>query len=590
MEFLEEELGDSLIANDRLCQEVEENSKLYLGEPKTKTKDFPWRNASNLVIPLVGITVDSVLARVVNTIFGVEPFWTVTSGPKQLGLIHKDIETFMDWSAKTELKLYKQIKSWSLETVLDGWSWLKAYWEIVFHQRFENGRWVLYPSRQPKVCHIPLIDILPQYGVDNEKEGDFFAQRVRWTDANLRRKSEKVYSYIEEVIANKDDQNLRRQAYGLNEGVVREKVNTAYECWIDWAFGAKKSIIAPIVVTYHAPTRKIMRAMHNPLHIGQRPFIKGRFVEIRGQAKGLGLARQLKSLQAEISTIHNQQVDNATLANTRFFIGKRGQIKSDTRVWPGKVILTQDPGKDFIPMQLGEVYNSMKSLEITAMSYAERRSGVSDYTLGRESTVIGDRATATGTLAILQEGNRRFDLNVRDLRDSLQDLGYLLLELNHQYRPRGMATFLQGSSGESVEVLLDLPPDFSAASLGLELTASTGTINRQVEQAGLLQFLGVLTQNLQLGQQAAFLLGNPEVPAMAKEYTMKAMEGITNIVKRIAQTFDQRNSEDLVPTLQAYEGLQNLAGRAQQAGVPGVAGGANGSQPSPILAETQGTA
>ena len=359
-------------------------------------------------------------------------------------------------------------------------------------------------------------------------------------------------------------------------------MNTGYECWIDWHFG--KGDIAPIVVTYHRPSKKIMRAMHNPFNTGASPFTKGRFVEIRGRNDGFGLAQQLKALQSEISTIHNQQVDNATLANTRFFVGRRGQIKADTKIWPGKVVLTSDPKSDFIPMQLGEVYNSMKSLEVTAMAYAERRSGVSDYTLGRESTVVGDRATATGTLAILQEGNRRFDLNVRDMRDTLQKVGYNILELNHQFRPRGMAYLVQGEHGESVERLLDLPPEFSALGLGLELTASTGTINRQVEQAGLIKLLGILTENLQLGQQAEMLIANPQLPGEVKEYTIKQMEGIATIVRRIAQTFEQRNAEDIVATVTAYEGLQAMAGGSGQGPTQGAISGPNNPQPQADVA------
>jgi hypothetical protein len=592
LRFIESELEDSLIYNNQQISEWEENSCAYKAEPRAKRKDFPWRNASNIVIPLIGITVDSVLARVVNTIFGVEPMWTVTSNVKQLGPIHKDIEEFLDWSVKTEMEMYRPVKSWCLEVIQDGWSWLKYVWEVKSHRRYVDGKWETYYTRRPRVCHVSPVDILPQVGVDDELEGDFFGQRIRWTDGQLRALSEKnVYGDVDKIISNKESLSEIRQAAGDPRQVVEERLNTGYELWLNYCFGVKKkSAPQPIVVTYHRPTHSIMRCMANPNNMGARQFIKGRFVEVRGLAQGLGLARQLMMLQDEISTLHNQQVDNATLANTRWFLGKRGVIKADTRIWPGRMLLVNDTAKDVVPMQLGEVYTSMKALEMAALSYAERRSGVSDYSLGRESSVVGDRATATGTLAILQEGNRRFDLNVRDLRDSLQRVGYGVLELNHQYRQKGMAYFVQGEKGESVERLLDLPSDFAAMGLGLELTASSGTINKQVEQASLLQLVGVLTQHMQLAQQASLMIENPQYPAATREYTAKMLEGMTQIIRRIAKTYEQRNAEDIIPFLQASEGVQGMAGQPQPGGMPGAAPGTNGTQPVPTLAQAPGNA
>jgi hypothetical protein len=301
-------------------------------------------------------------------------------------------------------------------------------------------------------------------------------------------------------------------------------------------------------------------------------------------------------------TIHNQQLDNATIANTRWFLGRKGAVKADTRIWPGRFLTVPNPESDVKAMQLGEVYNSMRALEVSVMSYMERRSGVSDYSLGRESSVLGDRATATGTLAIIQEGNRRFDLNIRDVRETYAKVGRHVFMLNNQYRPKDLAYVLQGEAGEFTEMAFDLPEEMVAHKLGFELTASSATINKGVEQAGLTQLLGILMQNMQAGQQAILLLGNPNIPGEAKEFTVKYMAGLNQIVRRLAASFGEKDTAYLVPELpppappqgapngmggQAGQGLPvGPLGEPRQALVPGpeqqppgAEGGGNGGAP-----------
>jgi hypothetical protein len=141
--------------------------------------------------------------------------------------------------------------------------------------------------------------------------------------------------------------------------------------------------------------------------------------------------------------------------------------------------------------------------------------------------------------------------------------------LNNQYRPKGLSYLVQGEAGEFTEMAFDLPEEMVAHKLGFELTASSATINKGVEQAGLTQLLGILNQNMQAGQQAILLLGNPQIPAEAKEYTMKYMGAMNQVVRRLAASYGEKDSTYLVPELpepQAPQGAPN--GMGQQARPP----------------------
>ena len=591
---LDEELEAGLEAHHEIEECFQECFCLYMAEPKSKNKNFPWRNASNIVIPLVAITTDSIVARIVNTIFSVDPFWTVNPLAKEFIELAKPTERFLDTSRKVELELYPEVRSAALEAIICGWSWFKCGWEnerFDFQEPQEDGTFRPAEIRRslPTVKHISLVDIIGQCGVGDVLKGEWIAHRFRLTDSDVkRRKAAGIYENIdEEIFENKEDLSGAPWLVGggdccTSESPGKARINQFYEFWWDREIpGRKDETPVNAVFVFHKPTKRIVRSIHNPLTYRRRPFFRIRFAEMMGKkSHGLGLAKQLKYLQDEITTVHNQQVDNATLANTRFFLAKRGVFRNGTRIWPGRFLTSPNPEKDLKPFQLGDVYNSMQQLEGSIMAFAERRSGVSDYALGRESSVVGSRATATGTLAVIQEGNRRFDLNVRDIRDILGNVGQCVLELNQQFRQPGHAIIFQGEDGLAVEAVLDLPPQFIGDRLMVELTASTATINKQVEQQGHMALLGTLIQNMQLGQQAAQIIFNPQAPAEMREHTIKAMAGITEMVRRIAATFNQKDGDSLVPMVIA-EGAQNngIIGQSVGNGTPGLAGpgGANGS-------------
>src|SRR5882762_9365456 len=52
--------------------------RLYRGVPKQEVKNFPWKNASNVIIQLIGENCDIIRARILGTIFEIMPLW-VTS-------------------------------------------------------------------------------------------------------------------------------------------------------------------------------------------------------------------------------------------------------------------------------------------------------------------------------------------------------------------------------------------------------------------------------------------------------------------------------------------------------------------------------
>ena len=579
--------------------------KAYEGEPVVPVKNFPWDGACNIVVPLIGIAVDSIVARLVNTVFAVDPFWTVRPLTQATERHAKPVQDFMEWSRKREFNMYKIVRAWAIEVIKFGWGYIKVPWDIHTQRSFTIDRAgkpqaVDRLVRRPWPQHVLLMDIVCQLGIEDElNQAEWMAHRVRLTDGEIRwRVQDGMYekSGIDDIIRNKGDISEVEERLASTGDVEakpnqgRPKLNTLYEIWCTLPLGREK-IPVDMVITYHKETRSILRAMYNPHITGLRPFVKGKFIEHEGRRAGYGIARHLMALQEEITTLHCQQVDNATLANTRWFLGRKGVVKNNTRIWPGRFLTVPNPKEDVIPMQLGEVYPSMRALEVSALSYAERRSGVSDYQLGRESDVLGGRATATGTLALIQEGNRRFDLNVRDMRDALGQVGQIVLLLNAQFRPKGIEFFVQGQDGQLTRQVFDLPEEFIVDGIGVELTASTSTINKEVEKQGLIMLMQVTAQYYERLTQTSILLANPQAPPEVKAMAVQIANSSRMVMERLVQQFDVKNIDGLLP---AIEGVMNLGANFGQGPAGGVTlpfgGGANNGGMAAVLPQAAGNA
>lgn len=555
--YLDSELEEALQDHDVLLDDMEEWDRAYMAEPKQKRRTFPWPNACNIEIPVISNAVDSIVARMVNTIHAPEPFWTIRPLSPETDHIATPLQSHLDWSRKAEFDLYKANRSNFIELTKYGWSWYKWGWEVFTKPEYrvnEYGTPVYKPRliRRPNVYHVLNKDVVVQAGIEDETQAEWIAHIVRLTDNQMWcRKEDGVYAYVDEIIKSKDeDQRTPENREGISRlvenSMKRKKLNTLYEIELDWRWGEPKVPI-PMVITYHRPTRKIARVVFNPY--GMRFLRKSQFIMREGKLRGRGIAQQLFYLQKEIGTLHRQQVDNGTIANTRFFVGKKSVVRSGTQIWPGRFFPATNPREDIIPMQIGDIYQSSGVLETRAMAYAERASGVSDYQLGRESSVAGSSATATGTLAVIQEGNRRFDLNIRDAREVLGDIGRNIILLNQMYRPRGMAFFVQGSGGKWTEQALSLPPEFDLGRVAVDLTASTATINRSIERQELMALMGAAQQYYAGLTQLAMMMVNPQVPGELRDLALREAKGAEHLMKKLVQTFDVKNVDVVVPGL-----------------------------------------
>jgi len=209
--------------------------------------------------------------------------------------------------------------------------------------------------------------------------------------------------------------------------------------------------------------------------------------------------------------MYNLLVDNFKVATMHVLKGKKGAgLRSDTKIYPLKLFLLNNPD-DLQSMQLGTPFTLNPHFPRAIWELGERRAGVSDYALGRESAISSGRATATGTLALIQEGQRRFDLTISDTRRVLSQFGMFILSMMHDRLPAHIPYMIMGDEGEWVRVFLEKPSTAPYLALNVISNLSNVAMNKEIRKQDAIATFQLLGQYYREMLQLSMLLANPQL-------------------------------------------------------------------------------
>jgi hypothetical protein len=168
----------------------------------------------------------------------------------------------------------------------------------------------------------------------------------------------------------------------------------------------------------------------------------------------------------------------------------------------------------------------------------------------------------------MQEGNKKFDMIMSNLRDgALSNIGKRTLQMLAQRHQQGdtkwatLARDTMGTDAEAVIAVLDMEQAAIEDGLGLEVTATSGTVNKEVNKQnliGLAQFYGQAgAQLIQLQQ----LTGDQQ--AMAQTANGLYAGGL-ELMKRLFEAFEIQNPERYLPPTPQQGQQQGQQGAPQQ--------------------------
>lgn len=617
--WLQNEILQAEADRSELDDKILEWQRIYEALPETETRDFPWEGASNIVVPVAATSVDAVFARMMNSLFGGKELWIATARSPNWQELTKPISKFLNWVGDEVVDMYNVCQRWILGMIKYGTGVSKTYWDrrirnVVY--RDQSGAEVHEPVVHydgPRMSVVPLKDFLVSADAVTTQDIQYctwVGDKSRYTWKELKElEASDVFKNVDRIRqhgrAAVSEHEAETQEYTGHE-VTDPQDYELYEIWCSYDLSTDESgeggdgILSELVVTMEKESGIIVRAVYNFFKHQERPYHILRYMPREDSIYGIGMCKMLENIQEEITSMHRHRLDNATIANTRAWKKRKGTTLGSDEIFPGAFIEV-DEIDDISELQLGDIYQSLLVEEQHTNAIGEKRTGVSDYTMGRESSAVGSGATATSTLALIREGNKRFSMTIRDMRKALSNVAHQFVMLYQQFAPNNEVMYEMFSEQDKryIQQYFQLPPENTRQGVYIDTPALSETNNKEIVQQTMLTLMQITQQYFggmfQAVQMAVSQQAPPEVQELAKQGAKTGSE----IFKRLLEAFDFTDADNYIVDveslltmgshLEMQQGMMNgNQGPSQQPAEGGLAGSPVQGQQSSMGGSPQG--
>ncbi len=524
----------------------------YWAEPSTEVKKFPFTGAANLIIPLTAIVAETVHARTMTQMFGLRQLINAKSVNPRAEPIVTPFEKYFDHELEHTIKYRDAIESSILEleklgtgvASTDYCNKIKYGVRVVGDQRQE---FPVVVDRGAKVYSVPLTRFLYPLTTTKIEDSPWVGEQHTKTPYEIRILENSGFFYPGSADALKFFFNNKTiDRYQTAQETLEKTKPSAWHERIDWVeiwlgfdydeSGNEKEIVAH----YNREARILLAARDNWNFDLRRKYITGVYIPIEHRLHGLGIAKQNRQFQMEVTTQHRQRLDNATLAGMRMLkISKMSGYGNKEPIFPGKIWMLDDLDQ-VDSMQFGEIYPSSFNDETMTLQYSQQRTGVNEVVLGMPQS--GTPGTATSDLARVKEGKYKFDYiysNIKSFNDKIYKR--LLLEIA-QYGPSNPYAFENIEGGNLVAQFLTLPPELIRDSLLIEFSSAGENNNNIVDRQNWIQASQMIQAYIAGMLQLAQLTGNQQLIQLI---TYKGMAAGTEALRQILDASDIKNVEKI---------------------------------------------
>lgn len=543
--------------------------RIYRALPEEELKRFPWPGAANLVLPIAATDVDTVVAQLIGIIYGPKNVWSVQALRPDMVDYAPRVDEFLSWAQDAELNMYPAIADWIQEIVKLGTGVLKQRYvresKKVYEWRDTAQGTIEQQLRRlvkdsPEVNRVALPDfyVPASCGIDLQKAA-WCAERFKLSyNQYVSRVNAGIYA---------GDSRLRGWMAGRSQATRGGQYERAfqeldfyvpsysdelelYEFWLDYDIDGDGEAEA-LVCTIHVDSQTYLRVDYNPFFNQEKPYSVARYIRQEGRFYGIGLCEIDDQFQDAASTMTNQRLDNATLMNMVMFKGKANAgISENEPFFPGKTKLLSNLD-DWQPMAVGQKADTTIPNEELLMSYAQRRTGISDYLSGAQSDSL-NYSTATTAISMLREGKKRFDQVLRECRVALSETGTRVLELYQQFNQGGKPFMVMGDKdGAMVQRVLTFPTEIVRLGLFVDVASANGAQNKETEIRTNQIIFGLVMQFYQQLIEGLMLVNNPQAPPMVRQAAFEMVVGGTVLARRILDAYGQQDVDKIIPDLEA---------------------------------------
>lgn len=508
--------------------------------------NFPWPNASNIRLPFTRIAVDELEPRLVSSIIGQSPIVSVRGLPNpqfgldelQMRLFGKQVEELFDYLLKNEVRIERWMPSLVHNLLLDGNAYVLLDWTVETRLVRENQEERLKPVFEGVRAEvIPLEHVYLADDVDDGSDWEsrpILVYRGGYTLSDLEKQAMVQDGWVVTPEELKNEITDYLEPMEGTESVGQYDALPDYLKPIELIMAFVKWRLMPdepesdLIVWVSKKSWRVLRVIRQIDYIDAnvRPLRRLRLFPQQNTTWSKPLYHTCKGLQLCADALWNRCVNSADIAITPWFLYELGmsyETIGDLMISPGKGIGLPSTDGIVFP-NLGQ-FNPVNFVPLLSqiVGFWERTFNVSDYMQGRESALLGKKgSTATGTLAILQEGKIKHEYRGTLLRYQLEDLMSVIFDL---YRTRLTVEKTAMILGDPV------PVEMLSAPYTLTMQLSDSTVNRFIRRQELESFM--------TGAQPLWQLFNPQFFAelYSREYQFDPKETIDPELNQLIQQY-----------------------------------------------------
>jgi hypothetical protein len=562
IDYLRNEINRALGERRPLEEKWLRYQRMYKAQPERQVKEFPFTGAANLVLPVGATDTDTIYSRLMGILYGPENLWSCSPLREDAVEYAPRLQEFLKWAQRAELNTYPAVADWLLELCKLGTAVQKQRYKRESRMVYEFRETMMGPMERfarvmvkdnPVLEHVSLYDFLVPAGTIELQDAPWCSERIMLTWQQIEQRARAgVYGNVDRL-ANwqaRDKGSWLRQEIDKMGHFVPGLPNRmeVWESWLDFDI-AESGEPMSLVVTLHLPTMTPLRLDYNPFFHQEKPFEVARYLRQEKQFYGIGIMEMLEMFQEETTAMHNQRIDNATLANSVMMKARKNiGIKEDEPIYPGRWFLLDDLN-DVQTMQFGRGFDATIQDENLTMSYASRRTGVNDYVMGNQSAAIG-YATAQTNIMQHQEAAKRFDQTLREVRVALGNSGRRIVELYQQFNSQGKEyTVLGPNDGEIVHQILQFPLELIRHSVSVDVTATSASLNKEVQIRTNTILMQLVTQYYQQAFEGMSLAMNPQLPPPLRMLAQQMVIGGAVMMKRVLDSYDMQDVNVIIPDI-----------------------------------------
>lgn len=572
-------------------QELQDEQKAYYARPSQEVRTFPFRGASNLIIPLAAIAVEAIHAREITQLFALKPFINCSTKsilPLPSGAPIEDVETpledYMHYELIHNCAGKRVLGDLFLEKTKYGTCVAKVGYEKLVRKSVRKGpdgteeNFAVVVKDGATLDRTPLPNFIMPFQSQDEQTSQWCGEIHSRSPYNVKLLCESEFFYKETWEYLKKAYTPMGATLSPNQQMREdiEKLENRQPVWpenIEWRELEMGFDIdddgkdEEIKVHYHHDCNYLMAVRYNDYDDLHRQWRHATYFPVEGRWPGIGVVKMAIEFQREVTIQHRQRLDNATLANIRMIvIHKLSGYGPGEPVYPGKMWFVDDM-EHVETLQMGDVYDSSFANEQSSLLYGQQRMGVNELTLGIPQT--GTPGTATGDIARIQEASKKFEFVFENSRDFVSVLAVDLLVNIAQYGSKQKKYYDTVEGGALVREFLTLPVDLIRDGLLIEIGTTSASNNRAIDRQNGQQITGILQAYYTGALELAQMSGDMALQALIVN---KALYGINEVTKQLLETFELRNLDRIL----FKKELEKLYGGTSGAGaIPGQGGNPN---------------